>query len=417
MSGPLYRRGLVLGKFYPLHAGHSVLIRTALTRCDEAIVMVLASQVESIPLQDRMDWVAEEHPNAVVVGGMDDDEVDFDSPAAWDAHMITIRRLLPASVDAVFTGDPYGAELAARLDATWVSLDRRQTPVMGRAVRADLDRQWSALGPAVRASLTQRVVVLGAESTGSTTLAQALAAHYRTHWVPEYGRTHTEVRVGGLTAPWRADEFDLITERQIAAERHAARRAPRSLIICDTDVLATAVWFERYVGGPADHLLIRAAAHRPLAYVLSGDEIGFVQDGLRDGEHIRSAMQQRFRELLENQPVPWAEVRGSVPERLDAAAALVDGLLPQATVRGTARVASSLVVPPGGSSGGDPMEQVVEVVACESPVEGFGGLVVTGFERGDPVGEFVEAGGVVGGEQICDGERRGRSRPGSATMR
>ena len=47
------------------------------------------------------------------------------------------------------------------------------------------------------------------------------------------------------------------------------------------------------------------------------------------------------------------------------------------------------------------MEQVVEVVACESPVEGFGGLVVAGFERGDPVGEFVEAGGVVGGEQFA----------------
>ena len=56
--------------------------------------------------------------------------------------------------------------------------------------------------------------------------------------MPEYGRTHSALRTGGLAAPWRAEEFDLITDRQIAAERDAARRAPRSLIICDTDALA-----------------------------------------------------------------------------------------------------------------------------------------------------------------------------------
>ena len=148
MSRP-YRAGLVLGKFYPLHAGHSAVIRAAQGKCDEVIVLVLASAVESIPLSVRMDWLAEEHPNVTVVGGMDEDEVDFDSAAAWNAHMITIRRLLPAPIDAVFTGDPYGAELAARLDAAWVSLDRLQTPVSGRAVRADLD---GAGGPSARPS-------------------------------------------------------------------------------------------------------------------------------------------------------------------------------------------------------------------------------------------------------------------------
>jgi HTH-type transcriptional repressor of NAD biosynthesis genes len=93
-------------------------------------------------------------------------------------------------------------------------------------------------------------------------------------------------------------------------------------------VLATALWHERYVGEPAPRNLERAAAHQPALYVLTGDEIPFVQDGMRDGEHIRHDMQQRFREVLAAQPVPWVEVRGSVQERVVAVLPLIAVLRP-----------------------------------------------------------------------------------------
>jgi HTH-type transcriptional repressor of NAD biosynthesis genes len=327
-----FRHGLVLGKFYPLHAGHSNLIRTALARCDRVTVQLLGASQESIPLAVREAWLREEHPTARVVSAMDDAEVDFDSADAWDAHMVPIRALLDAPVDAVFSSDPYGAELAARLGAGWVQVDpgRVATPVSGTAIRADVPGHWWALAPAVRAWLTPRVVVLGAESTGSTTLAEALAGHYGTEAVPEYGREHSETRVGGLVTPWRSDEFDLIVDRQLQWENEALRRVPRPLLICDTDVLATTLWHERYVGPAPAGLLARAAAHPPALYLLTGDEIPFVQDGLRDGEHIRHAMQQRFRDTLAAQPVPWLEVTGSVPDRVTQAAGPIDRMLARA---------------------------------------------------------------------------------------
>ena len=74
-------------------------------------------------------------------------------------------------------------------------------------------------------------------------------------------------------------------------------------------------------------LLARAAAHSPALYLLTGDEIPFVQDGLRDGEHLRHAMQQRFRDTLAAQPVPWLEVTGSVADRVAQSAAAVDRML------------------------------------------------------------------------------------------
>jgi HTH-type transcriptional repressor of NAD biosynthesis genes len=324
-----YRHGLVIGMFYPLHSGHGHLIREAVRTCDRVTVQVLAASVESIPLATRAAWVAEEHPSVRVVAAIDDAPVDFGSDAAWDAHAAVIAALLDAPVDAVFTSDAYGEELARRLGATWVQVDagRARNPVSGTAVRADLAGHWHELAPSVRASLAGRVVVLGAESTGSTTLAEALAAHHGTLWVPEYGRELSITREGGLDAPWRSDEFDVIVDRQIAMEDAALRRVPVPLLVCDTDVLATALWHERYVGGPAPRILARAAAHRPDLYLLTGDEIPFVQDGMRDGEHIRHAMQERFREVLAAQAVPWTEVRGDVAARVAASVPLIDAAL------------------------------------------------------------------------------------------
>lgn len=328
-SGPRFRHGLVIGKFYPLHAGHSNLIDAAVRMCETVTVEALGATVESIPIDIRADWVRELHPTARVVAAIDDAAVDFASAAAWDAHMPVVRRLLHRPVDAVFTSDPYGEELARRLSAEWVQVDpgRQRNPVSGTAVRANPAAHWSSLPSPVRAWLAARVVVLGAESTGTTTLAAALAEALGTHWVPEYGRDYSEFRDGGLATPWRSDEFELIIERQFSLERDALRRVPLPVLICDTDVLATTIWHERYVGSPPPRLWELAANHRPALYILSGDEIPFVQDGLRDGENLRHRMHDRFRRTLAEQPVPWLEVRGPVAERVAQAKPVIASAL------------------------------------------------------------------------------------------
>ncbi len=324
-----FAHGLVLGKFYPFHAGHEHLICAAAARCDRVTVEVLGSSQESIPLEVRRAWVQERFPMLHVRAALDESPVDFESAPAWDEHMVVIESLLPEPVDAVFTSDPYGRELARRLDAHWEQVDpgRSSLPASGTAVRADIPSYWWALSPAVRAWFCRRVVVLGAESTGTTTLAQALGEHNRTTWIPEYCRTWSEVRPGGLEAPWHTAEFDLIAAEHLRQERDAMRTAPVPLVVSDTDVLATSIWHERYMGQRSASVEGLAARWKPDLYVLTGDEIAFVQDGMRDGEHLRHAMQQRFREVLAAQDVPWFEVRGGVEERLQASVARIDALL------------------------------------------------------------------------------------------
>ena len=197
----------------------------------------------------------------------------------------------------------------------------------GTAVRADVAGHWWALPSPVRAWFVRRVVVVGAESTGTTTLSRALADRLGTAWVPEFGREWSEIRPGGLAAPWHAAEFDLVAREQARLEDDAARTVPRPVLVCDTDVLATTVWHERYVGSSSATVTALAKQRVPDLYLLTGDEIPFVQDGMRDGEHLRGWMTQRFREVLAAQPAPWVEVTGTHDERLAAALGHVDALL------------------------------------------------------------------------------------------
>lgn len=341
------RHGLVLGKFYPPHAGHHHLIRTAQAQCEHLTVLVCAASVESVPLADRVAWLRESHPAARVVGAVDDVEMDLLDPAIWDAHMAIFRAAVPEPVDVVFTSEDYGAELARRFDAEHrpVDPDRADFPVSGTAVRADPVAHWHHLEGPVRAALARRVVVLGAESTGTTTLARDLAETYRsrggpwasTQCVSEYGRTYSEEKLAALQAVaptatwadvvWKTEDFPLIAERQNAAEEAAARLGS-PVLFCDTDSFATAIWHERYLGTRNPKIdAIADELHHDLWLLTDHRGVPFEDDGLRDGEHLRPWMTARFREELRRTGRRFVEITGAREDRLAAAVAAVDALL------------------------------------------------------------------------------------------
>lgn len=359
MTRTPFRHGLVVGKFYPPHAGHLYLIRTAARHCAQVTVAVLASQVESIPLADRVAWLRASAPDAHVriVGEYDDVAVDYADPAIWQAHVDIMRQAIaradqqfgPApEVDAVFSSEPYGDELARRFDAAPVCLDRSRAlyPVSGTAVRADVPATWRLLPEAVRAGLALRVVVLGAESSGTSTLARALTETLRqrggiwaaTQYVAEYGREYSAnlLALARARAPetrpqdlqWEEADFVHIAATQTAQENAlAAHGSP--VLVCDTDALATCIWHERYRGCASAPTLAQAAAMPARALYLLTDhaDVPFEDDGLRDGEHLRDWMTTRFCAVLAAQAVPWVRVQGSPTARLRAALTAIDALL------------------------------------------------------------------------------------------
>lgn len=323
--------GLIVGKFYPLHAGHSMLIEHAIAACDRVTVMLLANSAESIPVAVRHQWIAETHPDAHVVSAIADHPIDYDDSMVWNLWECEIRQLLDAPVDAVFSSEAYGQELARRLGArnVIVDLDRSIVPVSGTAIRRCPEAHWEYLSPSVRSWFLHRIAIVGAESSGTTTLARALADHYRALWVPEYGREYTVDKLAreGADAIWRTEEFVTIAERQLELEEAAARESTVPLLFCDTDPLATAIWHERYVGRSSDEVWRIADTTRYRIYLVTDHNIPFEQDGYRDGEHLREWMTGRFIDELSARGVRFSYVEGSPVERLARARELVDSIV------------------------------------------------------------------------------------------
>lgn len=200
---------------------------------------------------------------------------------------------------------------------------------------------WLDLAPAERAERASRIVLAGSESTGKTTLAQALVAHYRTlwpdtQWVAEYGREYTEMLLQHQdvanaevrSADWTAEDFAVIAvEQQRREDAAAASGSP--VLFCDTDAFATQLWERRYLGDGSTAAFDAVPVSPPRGLYLLADIAGvaFEQDGIRDGEDYREAMQRWFIEELTAREQPWALIGGTRAERLGRSIHLVDEVL------------------------------------------------------------------------------------------
>ncbi len=356
------RHGLVVGKFYPPHLGHQHVIETAARECSQVTVLVMAAACESVPLAERMAWLElalAGEPAVVVTGVRCDVPVDFGDPAVWEAQLAVMRAALARdarpAVDAVFSSEPYGPELATRFDATHVAVDaqRLAVPVSASQIRADPAGCWDYLIPAARAGLAVRVVVVGAESTGTTTVAGLLAQHYRsrggvwarTYCVSEVGREYTVAKweqaraaatAAGHPGPaldelaWAPADFDAVAAGQTRRENEAAA-AGSPLLVCDTDAFATSVWERRYLTGAARGLRPWATTLLPRhdLYLLTSHEgVPWHDDGLREGDlAIRAAMTGWFAGSLTAAGHSWVLLTGSLTDRLALAVRATGNLL------------------------------------------------------------------------------------------
>lgn len=167
-----------------------------------------------------------------------------------------------------------------------------------------------------------RVVLTGSESTGKSTLAATLAAHYDAELVPEFVRGFAERKNG----PIEFGDQGAIARGQMALEDEHIARATR-LVVQDTDLLSTVVYCEHYFGTCPEWIRTAAAARRPDLYLLMEIDVPWVSDGVRDRGHLREQMQQLFRDAVAASGTAVAVIRGSWDERLQRAVDAIDELL------------------------------------------------------------------------------------------
>lgn len=215
-------RGLVAGRFLPVHRGHQYLIDFARARCQELVIAVRKQPGDAIDARQRVEWLRELYPQCRVL-----DDEDY------------------GPIHAVFSSERSHHDLASRLGARLELCDpeRRVVPISGTRIREAPLLHWRYLPGCVRPYYLKVVRVVGAEGSGKTTLCQRLASRLETLVVPEFAVELAEANGGkldkGQLAEWAT--------RHLATRQAMERQANRVLFL-DTDLLTVALWGERLYG-------------------------------------------------------------------------------------------------------------------------------------------------------------------------
>ncbi len=319
-----FARGLVVGKFCPLHRGHMLVIDAALAACDKVFVISYTKpDFDGCASAERRAWLGALYPQVTTLVLSEGASLTLphnDAPDADHRDFVgwVCTTILNVTVDAVFTSEDYGDGFAASLAAYFrapvqhvcVDKARRAVPISGTAIRADPYAARAFLAPEVYASFVKRVAILGGESSGKTTLAQALAEKLGTVWVPEYGRERWVEQGGQLTF------CDMLTiaQTQVARESALVQHARRWLL-CDTTPLTT-LSYSMAMFGRANPMLEALAERTYDTILLCAPDFPFIQDGTRRDTEFRARQHELYRNALEHKHIPYTVLAGPLDQRV-----------------------------------------------------------------------------------------------------
>ena len=314
------RKGLVFGKFMPLHRGHELLINTAMSQADKVTIAVYDSKPQgeypAMPIEKRLGWISMLYPEADAIVSVEDlHSKDGDSDDEKYAEEYAEELAYLGKFDLVFTSEPGYEKFVQALGAKHVIVDaaRDLIPISGTEIRKDLYTHRGWIDPRVYGSLIQKVVFVGTESAGKTTLAKRMAEEMDTVWTHEYGRELWMEQGGGTF------QDHLTMARRQNMREEAAKQQARKFVFCDTNAWTILQW-SLWAYGAADTRLVDIVEKSKDEYiwVVCAPDFGWVDDGvreLRDGKAIKFHNAQL--DDLKRRGIKYHYVEGPLEKRVE----------------------------------------------------------------------------------------------------
>lgn len=180
----------------------------------------------------------------------------------------------------------------------------------------------------------KKIVILGPESTGKSTLCEQLAAHFNTVWVREYAREYLLKNGTSYTTEdlWEIAKGQMEAEDRVNGEQLIVNRTPLTNndlpLFIDTDMYVMKIWSEIVFNTCDNRILNQIVQRRYDLYLLCDTDLPWVQDELREYPDLkqRQKIYQFYLDAMINQDVPWVNISGSYKERLEKAIEAVDKL-------------------------------------------------------------------------------------------
>ncbi|UUV47115.1 nicotinamide-nucleotide adenylyltransferase [Bacillus phage vB_BanS-Thrax5] len=336
--------GFLGGKFYPIHQGHVFAMTMASTMVDELHIIVSydddyeqnvlskGSKLPHVNYTQRVRWwteITNHLPHVHVHAVYETNNGKFES---WQKGAEGIKKAVGKPITHVFSSESAYTEFFNKLypeaEHVIIDEDRKKYPVSATKLRTEgVYSNWDLLPEVVRRHYIKKVVVIGTESCGKSTLVQNLANLYNTNYVEEYGRTFYE-ELGGCEGVTLDADYPLIAYKQKVLEYEALKGANKVLII-DTEAIVTQYYLKMYLG-KKDALITRIANNQQYdLWIFLEPDVKWVDDGTRTfGEQsVREANNAELKYMLKYMGVDYITIKGDYTDRLAKSIINIDNLL------------------------------------------------------------------------------------------
>lgn len=308
--------GLFIDKFSILHTGHQLCIKYALSKVDKLITIIYDDENSKIPLSVRSNWLRKLYPNMEIVESWFNLESVGEITQTQKQFLSKIIK--DREISAFFSTEPNIEHLNTILNCNNsinFNICRKMQKITAQ-VQEDNYGNIGRIDPIVYQDLITRVAFVGAQSTGKSTITEAVAKKYSTNFMFEYGRYHWDVYQKDRIETLK--QIEEITERHIAMEDERVKTANKYLF-SDTCPIVTLRYAYDWHGRPSKKLLelAKEAENRYDIFFLCGDDIPYADTPERDGVEQRTSFQNQIRSELLVRKIPYIELNGTLEERID----------------------------------------------------------------------------------------------------
>lgn len=323
-------KAFVFGKFLPFHNGHKAMIDFALTKCDFLTVLVCCSDKEDIPAAARKKWIETTFDlpsNSLEVRSYNYLESELPNTSVSSKEISKVwsekfKGLFP-DYSLLITSEPYGNYVASFMEIQHIPFDipKQLYPISATKIKTDLFAYWNFLPDSVKPDFSIKIVILGTESTGKSTLTEKLALHYNCSAIKEAGRD--------IIADSNSFNFN---DLKLVAIEHAQRIKTAMigvspLIIIDTDIHITKSYskfsFEKEF--EIDDNIYNS--NKASLYLYLNNDVDFIQDGTRMNEKARNLLDKSHRATLKEHDINYVELLGDWEQRFEKALVEIDKLI------------------------------------------------------------------------------------------
>jgi NadR type nicotinamide-nucleotide adenylyltransferase len=163
-----------------------------------------------------------------------------------------------------------------------------------------------------------RIAITGPESTGKSILAEELANHFETIWVPEYAREY----LSHLNRPYNFDDILIIAKTQFRRMEQKVNKA-NGFIFYDTELMVTKIWCDFKYGQCHPWINQKLIRQNIDLYLLADIDLPWQPDPLREHPEKRTILFDLYKNELESRKLPFEIISGVGQQRTENAIAMI----------------------------------------------------------------------------------------------